>query len=306
MEFVDYSVRYNSAYPTKQGTANSVCRLHGDSGHAMNPYETSDFGRKPIPQGRVFTEAKALDAPPATYTVSARNKSPDIPVFAFLRQQYGNLSLREIDSLFGFVQRSKLYGGRAFQNRELSDRDVSQLNNAGIGVRIPMSNHYVERHEYEESLSILERYHYNVNSIIITNDDLARWIRQDFPRYDLDGSVIKNLKSHRKIAEALEIYDSVVLPMRLNEDYQFLEKIEQKDRIIIFANAGCALTCPSHLCYPSISKMNKYRGGEFQCSQPIKKRDNLGMVDFPLQPYIDMGFHNFKLLRARSNNMTGF
>jgi hypothetical protein len=30
------------------------------------------------------------------------------------------------------------------------------------------------------------------------------------------------------------------------------------------------------------------------------------MVDFPLEPYIELGFHRFKLLRARPNAMTGF
>jgi hypothetical protein len=37
-----------------------------------------------------------------------------------------------------------------------------------------------------------------------------------------------------------------------------------------------------------------------------KERDLLGMVDFPLQPYIDLGFHRFKLLRSRPNGLTGF
>ncbi len=272
----------------------------------MNPYGEPDPRRSPIPAGRVFTEAKVPAAPAVTYTVSARSKGPEVPVFAFLRRQYGNLALQEIDSLFGFVEKSTLYGGRMFINRELSDRDVAQLNNAGIGVRIPMSNHDVERHEYEASLPILERYHNSINSVIITNDHLAQWIRRDFPRYTLDGSVIKNLKSQRKIEEALDTYDSVVLPMRLNEDFRFLEEIKQKSRIILFANAGCALTCPSKLCYASISKLNKYKGGDFQCSQPIKKRELLGMVDFPLEPYVDMGFRHFKLLRARPNSMTGF
>ncbi len=32
----------------------------------------------------------------------------------------------------------------------------------------------------------------------------------------------------------------------------------------------------------------------------------LGMVDFPLQPYIDLGFHRFKLLRARPGSYTGY
>ena len=119
-------------------------------------------------------------------------------------------------------------------------------------------------------------------------------------------SVIKNIKTHRKINEALELYDSVVLPMRTNEDLDFLEKIEAKDRITLFANAGCALTCPSKLCYPSFSRFNKGKGGEIQCSQSIKERDELGMVDFPLQPFIDLGFHRFKLLRARPDSMTGY
>ena len=81
-----------------------------------------------------------------------------------------------------------------------------------------------------------------------------------------------------EIDRALELYDSVVLPMRLNEDLEFLEKIGPKDRIVLFANAGCALTCMSNLCYKSISTINKGKGGKFECSQPIKDRDLFGMV----------------------------
>ncbi len=255
---------------------------------------------------RVFTRAKPLPPPAATYTISARRKSPDVPVFAFLRRQYGNVSLREIDSLFGFVERSTLYGGRNFLERELSERDVSQMNSAGIGIRLPMSNHYVERDEYEKNLPLLRKYHRPGNSVIVTNDDLARWIQQDFPRYHIDASVIKNIKTHRKIDEALKLYDSIVLPMRLNEDLEFLEKIEAKDRITLFANAGCALTCPSKLCYVSFSKINKGKGGDFQCALMFKNRQLEGMVDFPLQPYIDLGFHRFKLLRPLPSGVSGY
>ncbi len=259
-----------------------------------------------IGEERIFTKAEPVAPPVATFTVSARGKPRDEPVFSYLRTNYGNLRINEVDSLFGFVEKSTLYGGRGFANRELSDNDVTQLNSAGIGIRIPMSNHDVERKEYRLNLWLLRKYHVPGNSIICTNDDLARWIREDFPDYRLDASVIKNLKSHRKIEAAMKLYDSVVLPMPVNEDLEFLEQIEDKDKITLFANAGCALTCPSRICYPSISKINKGRGGEFQCSQPLKDRDLLGMVDFPLQPYIDLGFHRFKLLRARPNSVTGF
>ncbi len=246
-----------------------------------------------------------MPLPAATYTISARSKPSEAPVFAYLRLHYGNVPLREIDSLFGFVERSELYGGRPFRGRELSDQDVVDLNKAGIGIRLPMSNHSVERDEYESNLPLFEKYHRRGNFVIVTNDKLAIWLRRDFPGYQIDASVIKNIKTHRQIAEALQLYDSVVLPMRLNEDLDFLARIEEKDRITLFANAGCALTCPSKICYPSISRFNKGRGGEIQCSQPIKERDMLGMVDFPLRPYIDLGFHRFKLLRGRPDGATG-
>jgi len=255
---------------------------------------------------RLFTKAEPLPSPEATYTVSARGKPRDAPILAYLRKNYGNVPLYQIDSLFGFVERSKLYGGRAFQARELSEADVAQLNSASIGVRLPMSNHFVEREEYENNRPLLQKYHRPCNSVIVTNDDLARWIQQDFPNYHVDASVIKNINTHKKIDKALRLYDSIVLPMSLNEDLEFLEEIEEKDRITLFANGGCALTCTSKLCYRSLSIINKGNGGEFQCALMFKERDLLGMVDFPLQPYIDLGFHRFKLLRSRPNGLTGF
>jgi hypothetical protein len=255
---------------------------------------------------RIFTQAEPLPPPPATYTVSARGKPPGVPVFAYLRRNYGNVPLREIDSLFGFVERSMLYGGRVFLRRELSDRDVFQLNNAGIGVRLPMTNHYVKREEYLENKRLLQKYHQPGNSVICTNDELARWIRDDFPDYRLDASVIKNLKSREKIEEAWELYDSVVLPMSVNEDLEFLEQLEDKDKITLFANAGCALTCPSKICYVATSKQNKGEDPGPVCSQDLKPRELHGMVDFPLEPYIKLGFHRFKLLRARPGSVTGF
>lgn len=230
-------------------------------------------------------------------------------MFAFLRHHYGDLPLEQIESLYGFVERSTLYGGRGFTGRELSDRNVQQLNNAGIGVRIPMSNHYATRDEYEENYSLLEKYCRKGNSVIVTNDDLAHWIRQDFPDYRIDASVIKNINNQRKLDQAFEIYDEVVLPMKSNDDLEFLSAIEDKGRITLFANAGCAYTCPSTTCYASVSKINKDENDgtqKFQCSRSMKERESLGMVDFDLQPLIELGFHRFKLLRARPGKVTGF
>jgi len=153
----------------------------------------------------VYKVAELPAAPDFTYTISARSKAPNIPVFGFLRRQFGDIPLNRIESLFGFVERSVLYGGRMFAQRELSDRDVMQLNNAGIGLRLPLSNHHVSREEYDANRKLLEKYHRRPNSVIVTNDDLARWVREDFPEYRIDASVIKNVNNLRKLETALEL-----------------------------------------------------------------------------------------------------
>ncbi len=249
--------------------------------------------------------------PNCSYTISARGKKPNVPIFAFLRKNYGFVPLAEIESIYGFVEQSTLYGGRNFLKPELSERDVRQLNNAGIGLRLPMSNHNVTREEYDANRDLLKKYHLDINSVITTNDELAKWIRQDFPLYKLDASVIKNIHTYEQIDQALEIYDGVVLPMYANEDFDFLKKIKVKDKIILFANAGCALTCPSKICYPFFSKANKLdkdlrKNIGPSCSQTLKYRDQLGMVDFDLNLLKEMDFFRFKLLRARPKGMTGF
>jgi len=243
---------------------------------------------------------------PCTYTVSARAKHADEPIFRFLRTNFGNLPLGQIESIFGFVERSTMYGGREFFDRQFSDRDVQQMMNAGIGVRIPFTNHMINREEYESNKVLLQKYHHELNSVITTNDDLAVWIREDFPLYDIEASVIKNINSLLKLTPALDIYDTVVLPMKSNDDIEFLEAIEDKNRIRLFANGGCAYTCPSHICYRSVSELNKYKGGEFRCSQPLKDRNIKGMIDFDLKPLIARGYTRFKLLRSKPSDLTGY
>lgn len=244
--------------------------------------------------------------PRYTFTVSARRKSQTVPIFRFLRKQFGNLPLAQIESVFGFVERCGLYGGRNFAEPELSDRDVMQLNNAGIGFRIPLTNHDAELEEYKRYRPMLAKYHRPINSVIVTNDDLAQWIRSDFPDFDIEASVIKNINNYDKLQASLNFYHTAVLPMPCNQDQPFLAGIEDKSRIRLFANAGCALTCPSRTCYRSFSKMNKFQGGEFLCSQSLKEREMLGMIDFDIDELYGLGFRRFKLLRAQPGNMTGF
>lgn len=249
----------------------------------------------------------STEEPRITFTVSMRGKHESIFVADYLQQCFPNVALDNIDSVFGFVERCSLYGGRAFKHPQLSDRDVQWLHDHNIGLRIPLTNHFVKRYEYDFYKSFLSKYHHPLNSIIITQDKLAQWIKTDFPLYTLEASVIKNIDTVAKLEKAWIFFDTVVLPMSCNDDIVFLQSIKQKNRIRLFANAGCAYTCPSRICYRSFSQINKFVSDAVpQCSMPLKERDVKGMIDFDLQPLIEMGFHQFKLLREQLTKQTGY
>jgi len=240
------------------------------------------------------------------YTVSARGKAAAQPIQRFISENFSHIPIEEIDSFFGFTTHTPLYGGRIWHYTEISAYDIRSMYKMGINLRLPLTNHHVSAQEYEENIPFFEKYYRPGNSIIITNDKLARWLRRDFPDYRLEASVIKNIDNLRKIDTAAKLYDTVILPMSANEDEELLNSIDDTSIITLFANAGCALTCPSKMCYPSISKANKENDSSlFQCSQKLKYRELLGMLDFDLDYLTSLGFSRFKLLRARQGDVTG-
>lgn len=236
------------------------------------------------------------------YTISGREKPQDEGIISYLQRVHKSIPIEDVDSIFAFVEHTTLYGGRRFVRAELLPDDIQSLYDHSIGYRIPLTNNFVDVDEYKLNKYFLNKYHRTNNSIILVNDKLTKWIKEDFPEYKLEASIIKNINSHKKIVEALELYDTVVLPTSLNEDLEFLNKIEEKDRITLFAFAGCGLNCPSKICYPSISKFNKFKGyTDFECSQSLKEREMRGKVDFDLDTYVSMGFHRFKLIEPTAS-----
>jgi len=267
-------------------------------------------------------KAQAPYPPDMRFTISARGKRESTPVLAFLRDHFPSVPLDQIDSIFGFLEPSPLYSGRPFVARQLSAADLRAMEERGIGLRIPFTNHVVSEQEYVQQKAMIGNYHRKGNSVICTSDSLAARIRQDFPQYRIEASILKEIDSHEKIAQALDLYDTVILPMNLNARTSFLEKVENKSRITLFGNAGCALTCPERICYREISKLNKKlavrsRPGRYMgitlgmvmrthwCSLRRRPRKLLGMVDFNLEDFYILGFRRFKMLRNNSLLQSG-
>jgi len=238
-----------------------------------------------------------------TFTVSARGKLDYLTMDKFLNMYQSVIGDGCISSVYGFSTFSPLYGGRSFATPDLKESDIDYLADNDIGFRIPLTSSIFTEDSYERTKPLLDKHHNKLNSIICTNDMLAKRIREDYSEYKIEASVIKNIKLS-KISENLDIYDSVVLPMKTNDDIDGLVGIEEKDRIILFANAGCAYNCPSKVCYQTISRKHNQTGrrSDLMCSEGIVPRENLGLVAdvgskaFDLEMLSGLGFKNFKVI----------
>lgn len=233
------------------------------------------------------------------FTISSRKLTQDQNIEEYIKKYFPYIDFSQVESFYGFADEFyPLYGGRGYKSDlVLNDKHTKELEDRGINISLTLTNHYFDETAYTKSLPLLKKYHQMGNSIVCVNDELAKRIREDFPLYKLKASLIKDLNSVEKVSEALKLYDLVVIPMELNDDYEFLTALPHKDRIVLFANANCAYNCESRICYQAISKENIGREKPLIiCSKDIVEGEDLGYVYFDIKKFSSLGFTNFKLL----------
>jgi len=255
----------------------------------------------------------------SSYSFSGRIKNSHISEhIAYLLEHFNrysgqHISINDIDSVFGFTDRyCSLYGGRSFNAYEpariqITDDEISWMYDVGIGLKIALSAPKVSRKEYLACRTYLDRYYRKGNTLIITNDKFAEWIREDYPDYLIEASVIRNTDSQEAIKSAAQIYDYIVVPIILNDDSIFLGNIEDKEKIRLFVNAECSYNCPSRICYSVQSNINKRKKTieKFQCSVGLVPRTQVDAERdwenwyFDIDAYIQMGFRSFKVLTPK-------
>ncbi|MFA6012713.1 MAG: sulfotransferase domain-containing protein [Desulfobacteraceae bacterium] len=233
-----------------------------------------------------------------TYSVSSRKIRQDIDIIDYLRVFYMYCDLHQIESVFGNTHiPSRLYGGRPVKpHYSLNDDHLARMTGHGIHLALTLTNHFFDEQAYKETWSLLEKHHKTGNAIICTNDELAAHLRKDFPLYKLKASIIKNINTSDKVNRSLDLYDSVTLPMDKNDDDEFLNSLPEKHRIILFANANCAYTCPARTCYLGISQEAFGKRVTSVCSKNRIPRLDMGKVYFNVKKLSGMGFTHFKLV----------
>ncbi|XPV67696.1 MAG: sulfotransferase domain-containing protein [Halarcobacter sp.] len=242
------------------------------------------------------------------FTLSSRGIEKDMNILDYLRIFYMYIPFKSIESIFGSTtEYSKLYGGRIYQKKySLDSFHLQTLMDNSIGVSLTLTNHSFDINTYKESLEFLKKHHKKGNSVVCVNDELAKQIRKDFPKYKIKASLIKNLNTLEKVINALTIYDNIVIPMDKNDDDDFLISLPNKDRITLFANANCAYNCTARICYNTISHQNNntITSSMQACSKDLIPRLDLGHVFFDVKKLSDIGFKNFKLVPNLSEEKT--
>lgn len=239
-----------------------------------------------------------LRNPALRFSVSSRDIRPEMDIIAYLKIVYIHLNIGQIKEVFGnCVFPSQLYGGRPYDLKYALTREhVRTLERHGIGLALTLTNHFCNDESYRHSYDFLKTLHRKGNSIVCTSDDLAIRIRNDFPDFTLKASIIKNLDTKAKIETALRLYDYVTVPMNINDDDAFLSGLTEKERVILFGNAGCAYTCPDRSCYLGFSQEINGEPVTSVCSKTRIPRPDQGQVWFDLAKLHRMGYTFFKVI----------
>jgi len=225
----------------------------------------------------------------------------------------------DIDYVFGQTEEyCPLWGGRIASVSNLSRVDVYCLYDNDIGVKLPLSTKVFTEDAYQETQLLLRQYHREGNSILTGTHKLAERIKQDFPKYKIEASAVFDIVTEEKLNKTIEtnLYDTIVLPICMNDDLDFLKGIKDKEQIRLFMNAECSYTCPQKICYGSTSRINqgKIEPTEMKCSHwdlnlPRTFYDD--SVDwnnfyFDKSIYDKMGFSNYKLVPSWATQQRTF
>ena len=224
---------------------------------------------------------------------------------------------KDIDYVFGTVdsetsqQPKQLWGGRVNNSLNLSKIDVYWLYDNGIGIKLPLSTKFISDDTYLKSKPLLKQYHRKGNAIITATDELAKYIKEDFPDYQIEASCIQDIVNTEKLEQkvSLGLYDTIVLPIHMNDDIKFLEGIKDKEKIRLFLNVECSYVCPEKVCYGTTSKINTGEKHKMMCSfwdfgmerTFYKDHINWGEFYFDKSKFDKIGITKYKLLPSWEN-----
>lgn len=156
----------------------------------------------------------------------------------------------EIGSFFGEFPTSLWNGGRFAYGvqcpPDMVKMVVENINGKGIPIRYTYTNPMIFEEDLKDSYCnyTMQVADNGMNEVLVVSPLLEEYIRSTYPNYRVNSSTCKELKDIDALnAELSKDYYLVVLDQNMNHDFDFISRIENKNKIEILVNPGCREYC---------------------------------------------------------------
>lgn len=221
-----------------------------------------------------------------------------------------------VDQVYGSCPNMLWNSGRVvydlFMPMDIAKRYIETYNSIGVGVRFTFTNSELEeKHLGDTYCNMICEYIENteLNSVLVSSPLLEEYLRKTYPNLRIASSITKGLKTKESIIEETkrEDYDCMVLPTQFNKDFEWLETIENKDKVEILLNVHCEPSCPRKSAhYKKLGQIMCNCGSGFLTTNPFpctgydsnfytaREREDFCSYE-DLKKFEEMGFSKFKL-----------
>jgi collagenase-like PrtC family protease len=216
-----------------------------------------------------------------------------------------------IGAVYGCFPNQIWNGGRAVVDNYASTNNIEETirayNETGTPVRFTYTNCLLEKEHLDDKTCnfITDVANNGMNEILVNSPILEEYLRKKYPNFKYISSATRCIRDVNKLNEMTkgDDYYLVLGDYRDNFDFDFLSKIEDKDKIEILINPYCKQDCKIRdLHYKVLSQIQLNIPEDRIIDCPCEHLNWYDLIKSPniikdedLQKYIDMGFSHFKI-----------
>ena len=222
----------------------------------------------------------------------------------------------QVSSVYGNFQFCIFDGGRIFSEYRHTTREemqdiVKAYNDLGVSVRLVFTNPVIKPEHFKNRFcqAVLECCHNSMNEIVVNDEKLEQYLRENYPLFQYISSTTKCLSKPEEFQEELnKDYKMICLDYNLNKNWKMLNNIDKniRNKCEFLSNAICPPGCPNRKEHYRLNGLYALNYGRNFATQgcPIRfntlhpeqcnSSNNITPQEI-FEAYLPKGFVNFKL-----------
>lgn len=156
----------------------------------------------------------------------------------------------EIGSFFGCFPVSLWNGGRLIQHDQCDSKFiesvVKSVNAKGIPVRYTFTNPLITEADLDDPFCnyCMDVANNGMNEVMIMSPILEKYLKEKYPNFAYNSSTCKEIKDVDALNEEIaRDYKYVVLDYNLNNNWDFIGKLDQPEKLEVLVNTLCQPGC---------------------------------------------------------------